>query len=270
MNEDLCALPGEDGTDASRAYPYAIELDDVTLSFDNEEPVLRNMSLKVASGETRVILGRSGVGKSTVLKLALGLLRPDSGRVRMFGIDITEMSERDLGPLRHRIGMVFQGGALFDSLTVGQNVGFCLLERHHVPLHQAEPVIRERLKYVGMEDAYSLMPSELSGGMIKRVAVARATLCQPELMLYDEPTSGLDPIATRKLIRLMNRLRDDAQVTSVVVTHILRDARNVADSVTMIHDGAVIFDGSAEEILASRDPFVQEFIAQTREELSGS
>ncbi len=270
MRDDICNLPGEKLDGASRDYPYALELDDVTLSFDNEAPVLRNLNLKVARGETRVILGRSGVGKSTVLKLALGLLRPDSGRVRVFGVDITEMSERSLRSLRHRIGMVFQGGALFDSLSVGENVGFCLLERHGVPMDQAEPIIRQRLKYVGMEDAFSLMPSELSGGMIKRVAVARATLCQPELMLYDEPTSGLDPIATRKLTRLVNRLRDDAHVTSVVVTHILRDARDVADSMTMIHDGTVIYDGPVKEILTHPDPFVQEFIAQTREELDRS
>ncbi len=244
------------------AAPAVLELDHVTLRFEEDDaPVLRDLSLTIRHGETRVILGSSGAGKSTILKLALGLLRPDSGRVRVFGVDITEMHDRELRGLRHRMGMVFQGGALFDSLSVAENVGFCMLENHHVPLEKAEPAIRARLAYVGLEDAYDLMPSELSGGMSKRVAVARATICHPELMLYDEPTSGLDPIATRRLNNLINRLRDDMQVTSVVVTHILRDARAVADSVTMIHEGRIIFDGSAEEIERSPDPYVQEFIS---------
>ncbi len=239
-----------------------LELDRVTLRFDNDTPVLEDLSLQVRRGETRVILGRSGAGKSTILKLALGLLRPDSGRVRVFGTDITDMADRDLRELRHRIGMVFQGGALFDSLSVAENVGFCMLENHQVPMEKAAPVIRERLHYVGMDDAFDLMPSELSGGMIKRVAVARATVCHPELMLYDEPTSGLDPISTRRLNTLINRLRDDLSVTSVVVTHILRDARAVADSITMIHGGKVIFDGPADTISASPDPLVQDFISE--------
>lgn len=241
--------------------PYALELENVSLSF-NRQPVLRNLTLRVARGETRVILGRSGAGKSTILKLALGLLRPDSGRVKVFGIDITDKKERDLTDIRHRMGMVFQGGALFDSLSVAENVGFCLLERHQFPMEKAAPIIRERLRYVGLEEAFDLMPSELSGGMIKRVAVARATVCHPELMLYDEATGGLDPISTRRMNRLINRLRDDLKVTSVVVTHILRDARTVADTITMIHEGATIFEGSSAEIVASTDPFVRDFISE--------
>ncbi len=261
MRHDRCDAghPPDGGTPST--YPYALELEQVSLSFD-KEPVLRNLDLKVAQGETRVILGRSGAGKSTILKLALGLLRPDSGRVKVFGVDITGRRERELAEMRHRIGMVFQGGALFDSMSVAENVGFCLLEKHQIPMEQAAPVIRERLHYVGLEDAFDLMPSQLSGGMAKRVAVARATVCHPELMLYDEPTGGLDPISTRRMNRLINRLRDDLHVTSVVVTHILRDARTVADAITMIHEGRTIFEGTPADILASTDPFVRDFISE--------
>jgi len=249
-------------TRASGAPPETVlELDHVSLRFD-DEPVLDDLSLRIRRGETRVILGPSGAGKSTILKLALGLIRPDQGRIRAFGTDITDLPDRDLRELRHRMGMVFQGGALFDSLSVAENVGFCMMENHNLSLERAAPVIRERLAYVGMEDAFDLMPAELSGGMTKRVAVARATVCHPELMLYDEPTSGLDPISTRRLNNLINRLRDDLHVTSVVVTHILRDARAVGDSITMIHEGRVIFDGSPAEIDRSPDPLVQDFISE--------
>jgi phospholipid/cholesterol/gamma-HCH transport system ATP-binding protein len=217
MSETTCTLP-QGGTEpkaaGGAAGPYALELENVSLSFD-QEPVLRDFTLRVARGETRVILGRSGAGKSTILKLALGLLRPDSGRVKVFGVDITKKKERDLSDIRHRIGMVFQGGALFDSLSVAENVGFCLLERHHVPMEQAAPIIRERLHYVGLENAFSLMPSELSGGMANRV-----------------------------------------------VTHILRDARAVADTVTMIQDGRTLFEGTPSQITASTDPDVLDFISE--------
>lgn len=243
-------------------YEYSLELENVTLRFANDPPVLQDCSLRVRRSETKVILGRSGAGKSTILKLALGLLRPNAGRVRIFGKDITEMSDRDMKSLRHRVGMVFQGGALFDSMSVAENVGFCMLENHHFTMEEAEPVIRKRLAYVGLEEAFHLMPSELSGGMTKRAAVARAVMCQPELMLYDEATSGLDPIATRRVNRLINRLRDDFHVSSVVVTHILRDALTVADSVAMLHEGEIHFDGSPEELRDSADPFVQDFISE--------
>ncbi len=255
--EGQCEAP-----ESPDATPQVVlELDHVSLRFD-DEPVLTDLSLRIRRGETRVILGPSGAGKSTVLKLALGLLRPDRGRVRVFGTDITDLPDRDLRTLRHRMGMVFQGGALFDSLSVAENVGFCMMENHNLSLEETAPVIRERLAYVGLEDAFDLMPSELSGGMTKRVAVARATVCHPELMLYDEPTSGLDPISTRRLNNLINRLRDDLHVTSVVVTHILRDARAVGDSITMIHEGKVIFDGSVGEIDRCSDPLVQDFISE--------
>ncbi len=255
--EGQCEAPKSTG-----APPQVIlELDGVSLQFD-DEPVLTDLSLRIRRGETRVILGPSGAGKSTILKLALGLIRPDQGRVRAFGTDITDLPDRDLRTLRHRMGMVFQGGALFDSLSVAENVGFCMMENHNLSLEETAPVVRERLAYVGLEDAFDLMPSELSGGMTKRVAVARATVCHPELMLYDEPTSGLDPISTRRLNNLINRLRDDLHVTSVVVTHILRDARAVGDSITMIHEGRVIFDGGVDEIDRCPDPLVQDFISE--------
>jgi len=243
-------------------YEYALELEEVSLRFGDAPPVLDRCNLKVKRAETKVILGRSGAGKSTILKLALGLLRPDRGVVRVFGRDIRDVPEQEIKTVRHRMGIVFQGGALFDSLSVAENVGFCLMENHHFSLEEAEPVIRKRLEYVELDHAYDLMPSELSGGMAKRAAVARAVMCRPELMLYDEATSGLDPIATRRMNRLINRLRDDFQVTSVVVTHILRDAMVVADTLAMLRDGKIVFDGSPEEIASSKDPFVQDFISE--------
>ena len=243
---------------------YALELRGVTLRFGEDPPILDDLSLRVPVGKTQVILGRSGAGKSTILRLALGLLRPDRGRVIVFGTDITAMAERDLRGLRHRMGIVFQGGALFDSLSVAENVGFCLLENHHMEPAEAEPMIRERLAYVELDHAYHLMPSELSGGMAKRAAVARAVMCHPELMLYDEATSGLDPIATRRMNRLINRLRDDLRVTSVVVTHILRDAAAVGDSFAMLHEGRIIFEGTLEDMRAHSHHLVQDFLSDER------
>lgn len=245
---------------------YAIELEDVTLQFGEDQPVLEGCNLRIPKGETKVILGRSGAGKSTILKLALGLLRPTKGTVKALGVDITNLRERNLRDIRHHMGIVFQGGALFDSLTVAQNVGFCMLENHHMSMAEVEPAIRSRLEYVELEGAYNLMPSELSGGMKKRAAIARAVMCEPQVMLYDEATSGLDPIATRRTNRLINRLRDDLHVTSVVVTHILEDAAAVADSVAMLRNGKIIFDGSPEELRNCPDPFVQEFISGKEKE----
>ena len=240
----------------------ALELEGVDLSFTRQRKILSGCDLTVRQGETKVILGGSGEGKSTILRLALGLMPPDAGRIRIFGQDITHLSERKMRPVRHRMGMVFQAGALFDSLTVAENVGFCPIENHDVSLEDAEPLIRERLEYVGLADAYDLMPSELSGGMTKRAAVARAMICSPELMLYDEPSTGIDPIGTRRLLRLINRLRDEFNVTGVVVTHILADARQIADSLAVLYGGKIIFDGSFEELMKSPDPYIQEFIAE--------
>jgi phospholipid/cholesterol/gamma-HCH transport system ATP-binding protein len=240
----------------------AIAMKGVHLSFNRKREILSGVDFRVRRGETKVVLGGSGEGKSTILRLALGLLKPTEGSIRIFGEDITHMSEAQLKPIRHRIGMVFQGGALFDSLNVAENVGFCPMQAHGLSMEEAEPLVRKRLEYVGLPDAYDMMPSELSGGMTKRAAVARAMICSPEVILYDEPTTGIDPIGVRRLLKLISRLRDDFQVTSVVVTHILQDARLIADSVAVLRSGKFVFDGSFDELLASPDPFIQEFIAQ--------
>ncbi len=247
--------------DPSRAETV-IEFRDVHLAFSREREVLAGVDLTVRRGETKIILGGSGEGKSTILRLALGLIQPTRGSIRLFGEEITTLDEAQLKPIRHRVGMVFQGGALFDSLTVAENVGFCPMENHGMTLEQAEPLIRRRLKYVGLSDAYDLMPSELSGGMAKRAAVARAMICSPEVLLFDEPTTGIDPIGVRRLLRLINRLRDDFEVTSVVVTHILKDARFIGDSLLVLRAGHIVFDGTFDELMATKDPFLRDFIAE--------
>lgn len=251
-----------DPKDLEAGSESVIRMEDVYLSFNRKREVLSGANFQVRRGETKVVLGGSGVGKSTILRLALGLIKPNSGSVRVFGQEISGLSESKLKPIRHRVGMVFQGGALFDSLTVAENVGFCPMQAHGLSMEEAEPLVRKRLEYVGLADAYDMMPSELSGGMTKRAAVARAMICSPEVILYDEPTTGIDPIGTRRLLKLISRLRDDFQVTSVVVTHILQDARQIADSVAVLRAGKVVFDGSFDELLVSPDPFIQEFIAQ--------
>ena len=248
-----------------RANPdeeIVIELRGVHLAFTREREVLSGVDFAVRRGETKVVLGGSGEGKSTILRLALGLLRPNQGSVWVFGEEISRMTEAELKPIRHRIGMVFQAGALFDSMTVGENVAFCTTETHGLTLEQAEPLVRQRLEYVGLADAYDMMPAELSGGMTKRAAIARAMVCSPEVILFDEPTTGVDPIGVRRLLRLMSRLRDDFRVTSIVVTHILSDAKQIADSVAVLREGRIVFDGSFAELMASSDPFIREFIAQ--------
>lgn len=239
-----------------------IALKDVHLSFTRDREVLSGVDFFVRRGETKVVLGGSGEGKSTILRLALGLIRPNSGSVEVFGEEISKMSEAALKPIRHRIGMVFQAGALFDSMTVAENVAFCTTETHGLSLEQAEPLVRQRLEYVGLADAYDLMPAELSGGMTKRAAIARAMVCSPEVILFDEPTTGIDPIGVRRLLRLISRLHDDFRVTSIVVTHILNDAKQIADSVAVLREGRIVFDGSFNELMASPDPFIREFIAQ--------
>lgn len=244
---------------AHKKREYVIELKDVYYSY-RDTPVLNGVSLKVRRKENLVILGGSGAGKSTILKIILGLLKPDSGRVKIFGQDITQLNDRELMSIRHRMGMVFQGGALFDSLPVWQNVGYCALENHHAPLPMVQQLICEKLEFVNLSEAYHKMPSELSGGMKKRVAIARAILCDPEILLYDEPTAGLDPIASKAINQLIVRLRDEKWVSSVVVTHILKDAYVVADRIAMLKDGQIIFEGMTEDLLQTRDPYVREFV----------
>lgn len=237
-----------------------IELRNVTFRFD-EKLILDDVSLSVAPGTTKCVLGASGAGKSTILKLILGLLAPEKGEVLVLGKDVTRLKGRELQRIRHSMGMVFQGGALFDSLSVWENIGYCPLETHGEKPEAVLARVREVLSHVGLDDVLDMMPSELSGGMKKRVAIARSFICGPQVMLYDEPTTGLDPIVSDTINELINRLRDEDGVTSIVVTHIMRDAYHVADTLTLLRDAKIVFDGTAQELKATTDPYIREFIS---------
>lgn len=238
-----------------------IELRDVHFAF-NDRKILNGVSLKVEEGTTKCILGASGAGKSTILKLILALLLPQRGEVLVLGRNVAKLRGRELQMIRHSIGMVFQGGALFDSLTVGENVGYCPRETHNQPLEKVREHVRNILAHVGLADvSLDMMPSELSGGMRKRVAIARSIACSPRIMLYDEPTTGLDPIVSDTINDMVNRLKREDGVTSVVVTHIIRDAYAVADTLTVLKEGDLIFDGTPDELRTVQDPYIQEFIS---------
>jgi phospholipid/cholesterol/gamma-HCH transport system ATP-binding protein len=252
----------------------------VSIAFDGP-PVLDDVSFSVAPGETRILLGPAGVGKSVLLKLANGLLRPDQGSVLLFGEDISRMPEEQLLPLRTRVGMVFQEGALFDSLSVRDNVAFQLIQEH-VPDDRIDRRVKKALRFVELEETFDLFPASLSGGMRRRVAIARAFIRQPELLLYDSPTGGLDPLTSTTIIELIVKERDVYHTPSILVTHRLQDAfilcnhrfdaeagrmvplpKGETDPGTtflMLEEGRLIFDGSLRELVKSRNPFVREFL----------
>lgn len=242
-----------------------IRLEHVTVEFENRK-ILDDVSFAVQDGETKVILGPSGAGKSSILKIILGLWTPDAGCVYVNDIDITHMSEREKMPVRRQMSMVFQANALFDSLSVAANVGFFLEEHSTMSAGEIRERVDECLDFVNLPDVGELLPEEISGGMKKRVAIARAIAFHPEIILYDEPTTGLDPINARTVTELILKLKRERKVTSVVVTHILRDAFAVGDSLAVVSDGRMVFDGSAHDLLASPDPFVREFLTEIREE----
>jgi len=251
----------------------------VSIGFAN--PVLHDIGFKVAPGETRILLGPAGVGKSVLLKLANGLLRPDSGSIQLFGEEIADMSEESLFSLRTRTGMVFQESALFDSLTVRDNVGYQLIQER-VADDQIERRVREALSFVGLEQTFDLLPGSLSGGMRRRVAIARALIHQPELLLYDSPTGGLDPVTSTTIIELIMKQRDVSRTPSILVTHRLQDAfmlcthrfdsaaghmvplpdgqSDPGTTFLMLDQGRLIFDGSLHELVHSEDEFVREFL----------
>ncbi len=237
-----------------------IELLDIHKSF-GEKQVLKGLTLSVIKGETLVVLGRSGCGKSVLLKLILGLMRQDSGKIIIDGRDTSQISEERMTEVRKKFGMLFQGGALFDSLTVAENVAYPL--REHTKLNRAQVAekVAEKLALVEMEGTEDLMPSNLSGGMKKRVALARALALEPEYILYDEPTTGLDPITAERINRLIRRMQTKFGVTSVVVTHEIRNAYMVADRLAMIHEGRILTSGTVEELKRTEIPFVREFIS---------
>ncbi|WP_419161930.1 ABC transporter ATP-binding protein [Candidatus Palauibacter sp.] len=240
--------------------PEIVRLQDVWLSFGHHQ-VLRGVSLGVARGGTLCILGGSGVGKSTILRLMLRLLLPQRGEVLIEGRDISAVSREEALELRERMGMVFQGSALFDSLSVFDNVAFPMYEHTELGDEEIRERVEEVLSFVDLEprEVLSLLPSELSGGMRKRVAVARAIVHKPPILLFDEPTSGLDPITTRTIDELILKLRRELDVCAVVVTHDVRSAARIATETALLRDGEIIFSGTPEEMHASEDRYVRSF-----------
>ena len=260
----------------------AIIFDDVSIAFEDVS-VLDGVSFELRRGETKVIMGVAGSGKSTILKLCLGLLRPDSGHIYVLGHDITTMSEEELFDLRSKVGIVFQESALFDSMNVRDNVAFRLMEEH-LPPSEVEKRVRESLSFVELEEAIEKFPAELSGGMRRRVGIARAIITQPEVLLYDSPTGGLDPITSTTIIELIMKQRDVYKTSALMVTHRLQDAFTLAShiydpaskhmksaegmpsldvrtSFMILRDGKAVFEGSAHELGKVQDPYIKEYIS---------
>lgn len=262
-----------------------IRLEEVCKAYD-DQIVLQDFSMEVQSAETKVVLGGSGSGKSTILKMVAGLVKPDKGRVFIEEKEITHLKEDELFPIRKKIGLVFQEGALFDSLTVGENVGYRMREDGTAGEEEIEAVVRKTLGFVGLADTVEKMPSELSGGMRRRVAIARALVGSPRILLYDEPTAGLDPITSRTICELVIKLRDLEGVASIFVTHDLTSAMTLASEFAVVDeeggvrfqpendrlclvntrfiilkDGTVIFEGSDEELRKSQIEYIREFLS---------
>jgi len=236
-----------------------IVCDNVWKSFYGK-PVLRGVDLVVNKGETLVIMGQSGCGKSVLLKHFVGLLTADQGHVMVDDVDVGNLKRKKLFEMRMRFGMVFQSSALFDSQTVGENVSLALVEHTHMEPERIREISNDRLRLVGLEGVSDKWPSELSGGMKKRVGFARAIAMDPECVLYDEPTTGLDPIMADVINNLIIKLADELNITSVVVTHDLASAYKVADRIAMLHDGKIIFAGTPEEVRNTDIPVVRQFI----------
>ena len=259
-----------------------LRFEDVSISF--EQPVLDKISFQLLRGETKVLLGEAGTGKTLILKLALGLLKPDAGRITVLGEEISAMREQDMYPLRRTIGMVFQESALFDSLTVEENVAYRLIEETGQITDEIHARVLEVLEFVELAQTYNLFPSELSGGMRRRVAIARAIITQPEVLLYDSPTGGLDPVTSNTIIELVVKQRDVYHTGSLLVTHRLQDAftmashyfdrslnkmvpvedeskRNVHTTFLILREHKIIFEGTAPELLRCHDPYIREYLS---------
>ncbi len=253
---------GDSEQSVGREQPY-IEFEHVYKTFD-DVPVLVDVSFEVRKGEMIAVLGRSGVGKSVTLKHILGFLKPDSGSVRVTGQEVTGMTEAELASIRRRVTMVFQSGALFDSLTVGENVAYPLRERSvngdSMSEEEIEARVRELLKMVDLDDAFDRVPSDLSTGLKRAVAIARALAAEPEAILYDEPTTMVDPLMAQTVGDLILKLKHQTGLTSVVVTHDMKLARKLADRVVFLQEGRVAFFGPVSELCASPEPFIRDFI----------
>jgi phospholipid/cholesterol/gamma-HCH transport system ATP-binding protein len=276
------AIEERASTEAGAAADVIV-FENVSIAFE-DKPVLDGISFRLAKGETKAIFGVAGSGKSTILKLALGLLKPDSGHIYVLGDDVTQMREDALFDLRRKIGIVFQESALFDSLSVRENVAFRLLEEGAVAEEEVEKRVREALSFVELEDTVDKFPAELSGGMRRRVAIARAIITKPEVLLYDSPTGGLDPVTSATIIQLIVKQRDVYKTSSLMVTHRLQDAFIMAThyfdrkanemrplppgargevpmAFLMLRDGKVIFDGDAHRLAQSKDEYIREYIS---------
>jgi len=259
-----------------------ITFQDVEIAF--EQPVLEGISFHLPRGETKILLGAAGTGKTLILKLVLGLIKPDAGRITVLGEEVTRMREQDLFELRRKIGMVFQESALFDSLTVGENVAYRLIEETGRITDEIHARVLEALRFVELEHTVNKFPSELSGGMRRRVAIARAIITQPEILLYDSPTGGLDPVTSDTIIELVVKQRDVYQTSSLLVTHRLQDAftmashyfdraqnkmvpaadgnvRDLHAKFLILRDGKIIFEGTATELLLCTDPYIREYLS---------
>jgi len=277
-------LPLDTGTTGTQTSGrFSVVFDDVWMSFGSVD-VLKGVSFKLPVGETKALFGVAGSGKSTILKLTLGLLKPDSGRVVALGEDVSKAREGDLFGLRGKIGMVFQESALFDSLTVRENVAYRLTEEHGIYDDAIDRRVRESLRFVELEHTLDLFPSELSGGMRRRVAIARAIITHPELLLYDSPTGGLDPVTSNTIIELIMKQRDVYRTSSLLVTHRLQDAFTLAThefdaktntlrklprgqycdvpmSFLLLRDGKVEFDGDLRQLATTKDEYIREYIS---------
>jgi phospholipid/cholesterol/gamma-HCH transport system ATP-binding protein len=241
-----------------------IKLEGIHKSFEDKQ-VLKGLDLEVAEGQSVVVIGGSGSGKSVMIKHIIGLMKPDQGRVYVDGADITDMPERQLNIVRRKIGMVFQEGALFDSMSVGENVAFALAEHTNMKKREIGERVAHWLREVGLPGTENLRISELSGGMRKRVSLARALAYEPKIVLYDEPTTGLDPIMGDVINTLIKELNTKLVVTSVTITHDLVSAVKIADRIAMIYDGRIIDTGTPEEIMNSENPYVRQFVTGSAE-----
>lgn len=241
-----------------------IIISDIYKNFGHKE-VLKGVNLEIKKGEVMVIIGRSGCGKSVLLKHIVGLLKPDHGKIEIFGKDITSINEKELDKIRKKFGVLFQGAALFDSLTVQRNVGFFLYEHSTLDNQTIAMVVKEKLKMVGLSGIENLMPFDLSGGMRKRVGLARAIAMDPEIILYDEPTTGLDPIMADVINKMIKELQKKLSLTSVVVTHDMTSAYSVADRIAMLYNGKIIEIDSPEGIKNTKNPIVKQFVTGSSE-----
>jgi len=252
-------MPGKDAKPDSKKSTPPVQVKSLSKSF-GKQVVLKDISLEVGQGETLSVLGRSGTGKSVLLKLIIGLHKPDSGSIRVKGEDVTKLKLKELNEVRKKVGFLFQQAALYDSLSIEENVAFPLRRHSNMSEEESRKRVRELLASVGMEKDAHKLPGELSGGMQKRVGLARALALEPDILLFDEPTAGLDPITASEIDDLILRLQKEKHMTSVVVTHDIHSARAVSDRVALMRDGQLLIEGTFEDLQKSRDPFVMQFL----------